>query len=195
MVGGGVFVLLLLLLGAVNEELVFRGYAFQRLVDCLGPVAAVVVVSGLFALAHLGNPSRTWVSTLNTMLVGFPLAVAYLRTRALWLSIGIHFSWNFFQGYALGFPVSGITFPATLLRAQSGRLPWLTGGDYGPEGGLIASVVIIAVTLYVSFSRRIYISDEMRALVFGPGPQEVRPCDVPLSLTGHEATGDSPEVR
>lgn len=172
--GAGLFFCFLLFVAAVNEEMTFRGYPFQRLVESIGPAGAVAVSSALFGLAHLGNPSHTWISTLNTMLVGVPLAVAYLRTRALWLPIGMHFAWNFFQGYGLGFPVSGIVFPEALARPHVRELAWLTGGKYGPEGSVLASTVIVIATIYLCFSKSIYITEEMRALVFGPAPSEGR---------------------
>ncbi len=164
----GFFFCLLMFIAAVNEEMAFRGYPFQRLVDSMGPVGAVAVSSALFGLAHLGNPFHTWFSTFNAMLVGVPLAVAYLRTRALWMPIGIHFAWNFVEGYGLGLPVSGLVLPATAVKPAVHDFAWLTGGTYGPEGGLLTSAAIAAATLYLSLSRSIYTSEEMKALVFGP---------------------------
>lgn len=164
---------------AVNEELAFRGYPFQRLVDSLGPVGAVAVMSALFGAAHLGNPEHTWASTLNTMLVGVPLSVAYLRTRALWLPIGIHFSWNFFQGYVLGLPVSGIALDRQLAVAQVHGAGWLTGASYGPEGGVLASALIVAATVYLLWARGIYTSQEMQELVFGPAVSKPGPAALP----------------
>jgi membrane protease YdiL (CAAX protease family) len=162
----------MLFVAATNEELVFRGYPFQRLAESLGAVAAVALFAGLFGLAHLGNPSRTWISTLNTMLVGIPLSIGYLRSRSLWLPVGLHFGWNFLQGFGLGLPVSGIGLPFSALKATVSGNELLTGGSYGPEGGLLTTGVIAAATVYLSLSKRIYISQEMRALVFGPGPSE-----------------------
>jgi len=157
-----------LLLAAFNEEMVFRGYPFQRLVDAAGPLGAVVITSMLFGAVHLGNPHHTLASTLNTMLVGVPLSVAYLRTRALWLPVGIHFSWNLVLGAGLGLPVSGLNIPHSLLVSHVQGSALLTGSEYGPEGGLLATGVIVAATLYLAFSRSIYISEEMKKLVFAP---------------------------
>lgn len=168
LLAGGFFIILLLAVAAINEEVTFRGYPFQRLLEAVGPVGGVAVTSVLFGAVHLGNPHHTWVSTLNTALVGVPLAVAYLRTRALWLPIGLHFAWNFFEGYGLGFPVSGIVLPETLLRAEVRQVAWLTGGSYGPEGGVLATGAIVLGTVYLLFSRSIYVADETRELVFGP---------------------------
>jgi membrane protease YdiL (CAAX protease family) len=168
------FAVFLMLISAASEEVLFRGYPFQRLVDAIGPVGAVLVFSGLFGIVHLGNPHHTWISTANTMLVGIPLAVAYLRTRALWMPIGIHFAWNFVQGYGLGLPVSGLVLPGTAISARVQGGTWLTGGAYGPEGGLLATPVFLAATVYVLFSGSIYVSKEMKDLVFGSSPEQPR---------------------
>jgi len=158
------------LLSATNEELVFRGYPFQRLVDSLGPAGAVAVSSVCFGLMHLGNPDHTWFSTINTMLVGIPLSLAYLRTRALWLPVGIHFAWNYVQGFIFGFPVSGFRFPATLLSAHVHGGEWLTGSAYGPEGGLFCTIAVLGATLFLFWSPGIRMSGRMKELVFGPSP-------------------------
>lgn len=192
--GWGVGLLVFLFVAATDEELIFRGYPFQRLADALGPAAAVALFSGAFGLVHLRNPDHTWLSTLNTMLVGVPLAVAYLRTRALWLPVGIHLAWNYFQGFGLGLPVSGLGVPFSVLRAEVSGNELLTGGPYGPEGGLLATGVIVAATVYLSLSKRIYISKEMRTLVFGPTPAEaVAETVVPRELTAEQANSDRPE--
>jgi membrane protease YdiL (CAAX protease family) len=160
----GVFLLLLFMVAAADEELVFRGYPFQRLVDVVGPVFAVIALSALFGVAHLRNPSQTWVSTLNTTLVGVMLAICYLRTRALWLPLGIHFSWNFVQGFVLGLPVSGVVFPAGVLQAKISGPVWFSGGTYGPEGSILCVGVIAAGTVYFFVSRRIFATSEMQGL-------------------------------
>jgi hypothetical protein len=175
-----------LLIAATNEELIFRGYPFQRLMDAIGPAGAIAVFSVLFGLGHLMNPDHTWISTLNTMLVGVPLAVAYVRTRALWLPIGIHLSWNFLQGYALGLPVSGLALPARMLTPVVSGPEWVTGGAYGPEGGVLASGVIVAATLYLLVARRIYITEDMKKLACGPPP---RP-EAPISSLSLAAPGE-----
>jgi membrane protease YdiL (CAAX protease family) len=164
----GSFSFALFAVAAANEEAVFRGYPFQRLVESITPVGAIAVSSALFGLVHLANPHKTWISTLNTALVGIPFAVAYLRTRCLWMPIGMHFIWNFLQGFFLGLPVSGLTVSASVLTARVRGPIWLTGGEYGPEGGLLALGPILVVTAYLSFTKSIYTSEEMKALVFAP---------------------------
>ena len=168
----GSYRFLFLAVAATNEEVAFRGYPFQRLVESITPVGAVALTSALFGLAHLGNPHPTWISTANTMLAGIFLAVAYLRTRALWMPIGAHFTWNYVQGFVLGLPVSGIHFERSILQAQVKGADWLTGGSYGPEGGLLVTLVVVVGTIYLLLSKRIYTSKEMEALVAGPSSLE-----------------------
>ena len=164
--GSGLF--LLLLVSATNEELVFRGYPFQKLIESLGAPGAVAVSSACFGLAHLGNPYHTWISTANTALIGIPLSIAYLRTRALWLPVGIHFIWNYLQGFVFGLPVSGITFTTTLLTPQVRGSPWLTGSAYGPEGGLLCTIAVVGAGIFLFFSPSIRMSGKMKQLVYGP---------------------------
>ncbi len=172
LVSGGFYWLILLAIAATNEEVIFRGYPFQRLVGAISPIGAVVLSAVLFGLAHIGNPHSTWISTANTMLAGIFLAVAYLRTRALWMPIGAHFTWNFVQAYILGLPVSGPRFEGSILVGQVTGPTWLTGGSYGPEGGLLATFVMFAGTIYLLLSKRIYISKGMEALASGPPSPE-----------------------
>ncbi len=166
--GWGLGLLAVLALAAANEEMAFRGYPFQRLIESIGPVGAIVILSALFGAIHLGNPNHTWASTANTLLVGVSLSIAYLRTRMLWLPIGMHFAWNFVQGFVLGLPVSGIQSPVSLLRAEVSGREWLTGGSYGPEGGVLALASILLATGYLALSKRIYMSEETKSLVLGP---------------------------
>jgi len=112
----------------------------------------VLLTSLLFGLAHYGNPEATSLSTLNTVLAGVLLAVARFRSRALWMPIGLHFSWNFFLGPVFSFPVSGFTFGMESLASSSTAPVWFTGGAYGPEGGaaltaILAGGILLAMRL------------------------------------------------
>jgi membrane protease YdiL (CAAX protease family) len=151
------------LLAAAAEEIAFRGYAFQRLVDSVGRLGAVFAVSALFGVAHIQNPSSTPLSTANTALAGVLLAVAYLKTRGLWLPLGLHWAWNFFLGPVFGLPVSGFTsvFQPYLLKAQVGGPAWLTGGQYGPEGSIILTGACIAAIVWLARTRSVFASPAM----------------------------------
>ncbi len=159
-IGTAMFVLL----AAAAEEIAFRGYAFQRLVDSIGQLGAVVVLSALFGFAHLKNPGHpTAISTANTALAGVLLAVAYLKTRGLWLPIGLHWAWNFFLGPVFGLPVSGFTqpFQPYLLQAQVCGPEWLTGSTYGPEGSILLTVACVAAIAWLARTRRVFPSPAM----------------------------------
>ena len=127
---------------ATTEELLFRGYPFQRLVEASNGFVALAIFSGLFGFLHAGNPHATRLSTLNTVLAGILLSLAYLKTRALWIPIGFHFSWNWML-CLLGLPVSGLVMtPMPWKVVALPEYTWLHGGDYGPEGGLLATIVL-----------------------------------------------------
>ncbi|HEV2022436.1 MAG TPA: type II CAAX endopeptidase family protein [Terriglobales bacterium] len=128
---------------AMAEEVAFRGYPFQRLVEGIGAVGGIVVLSVLFGAIHLGNPHASIWGLLNTIGIGAVLAVAYLRTRSLWMPWGIHFGWNLTLGMGFGLPVSGINEFAVAVQGTAEGPAWLTGGGYGIEASLTGSVVIL----------------------------------------------------
>ncbi len=90
----------------------------------------------MFALAHLGNFSSSIASSIGLFAAGYFLAYGWLRSRALWLPIGLHIGWNFFQGPVFGFAVSGTPTPSIVVHSVEGP-ELLTGGGFGPEAGLI----------------------------------------------------------
>ncbi|MGE0404935.1 MAG: lysostaphin resistance A-like protein [Candidatus Korobacteraceae bacterium] len=135
-------VLFVLSTAALLEELMFRGYPFQRLVEALGAAPAILVLSALFGYVHIRNPHASTIGILNTVLVGILLAVAYLRTRALWLPWGIHLAWNATLGVVFGLRVSGLDL-SVLVKGTTQGPEWLTGGDYGLEASVLGSVVIL----------------------------------------------------
>ena len=147
-------VTLLLLVGASAEEVLFRGYPFQRLVEASNPFLAVAITSAIFGFLHARNPHATDLSVLNTVLAGVLFSLAYLRTRALWLPIGLHFSWNWTL-LVFGHPVSGLVvarMPWKVLPASDQF--WLHGGAYGPEASAVATVALAAGTLYLGIGMR-----------------------------------------
>ncbi len=139
---------------AMAEEVAFRGYPFQRLMDAMGPVTATVLAAFAFGLLHLGNPDVSAASTLTTVLAGWLLALAYLRTRALWVGIGFHFAWNAAMGILFGLPISGLTRFSPLIRTYTSGPIWLTGDGYGPEGGAIAILVLFGLVAVMMWTTR-----------------------------------------
>ena len=141
----------------VFEEVLSRGYLFNNIAEGLagligarGAIAtAALVTSAIFGVLHLTNPNATLLSTFNIAVVGLFFAATYVLTNDLGIPIGVHITWNFSLSSLYGFPVSGLTTPATLLSVRQTGPTLLTGGRFGPEGGLIlylALAVGIALT-------------------------------------------------
>ena len=143
---------LLFVFAAAAEEALFRGYPLQTFTRANLAWLGLLLTSVPFAAVHLNNPHAVPGFTfLNTALAGVWLAVAYLRTRSLWLPLGLHWSWNWAQSSLLGLPVSGIerVAPAPLLHALNAGPDWLTGGAYGIEGGAACTVALLISTLII----------------------------------------------
>lgn len=153
---------LVLAVAALSEELVFRGYPFQVFLKSLGPWGAMLLISLIFGLLHAPNPGATLLSILNTILAGIFLCRAYLKTRSLWLPYGIHVGWNAGLALVLGYPVSGIDTPSILKTSISGP-DWILGGGYGPEGGVLGTVIFLAATIVIGRLPIGRVSPEMRA--------------------------------
>jgi hypothetical protein len=143
-----VFVSIVLLFGAVGEEMLFRGYMFQVLVKAIGPFATILPMSVLFGLAHSDNLNFSWLALVNTILWGIVLGYAFLLSGDLWLPIGLHFGWNWALPL-LGVNLSGFTMGVTgySMHWKIGGL-W-SGGEYGPEGGLLTSAIVVALFFYL----------------------------------------------
>jgi uncharacterized protein len=142
--------ILLLAVASLGEEVVFRGYPFQRLIETMGPFLATLVLSVLFGLAHALNPDSSRLSIMIAIFAGWLLSAAYLRTRALWLSWGWHFAWNASMGLLFGLPVSGITRFSPVIQSNTIGPLWITGGEYGPEASMV-TVVVMLIGLIVIF--------------------------------------------
>lgn len=164
---GFVIAFLFFLIAGATEELIFRGFPFQALVHNLGGFAAVAITSVLFGLAHLANPSASAFSTINTILAGVWLGLAYLLTRSLWLATALHCSWNFAMVFIFGLPVSGFTTLDQLawLRGAIGAPAWISGGSYGPEGGVAVTAALVLSTIAIWKSGLFTPSDEMLAAI------------------------------
>lgn len=138
---------------AVAEELMFRGFLFQRFVTGLGVWPAQILIGGLFLLTHLDNEgmqgaTKVWAG-INIFLASVLFGLAYLRTGSLALPIGIHFMANVTQGGILGLGVSGASEQGLLAPQLTSDLTWLTGGAFGLEASLpgLAAVVVLLVIL------------------------------------------------
>jgi uncharacterized protein len=144
------FYMAALFFAAAGEEMIFRGYAFQLLVEKMGPFATVLPVGVLFGLMHASNPHASVLGVLNTIIWGILLGYAFLRSRDLWLPIGLHFGWNAVLPL-FGVNLSGLTIEVSRYVYRWDLLPLWSGGDYGPEGGLLTT--IFATTLFFALSK------------------------------------------
>jgi len=146
--------MLLFALGAMVEEALFRGYVFQTMIQGMTFLPALVIMSAVFAVMHGANPNIGLLAFVNIGLAAVWLSFAYFKTRSLWLPFGLHFSWNFSQTTIFSFPTSGIQFKENKLFALTQSGPdWLTGGVFGPEGGVLATLALFLCTWYILKSR------------------------------------------
>ena len=150
--GLGLWLAIFLIVGW-QEELLSRGYHLQTLESGLNVFWAVLLSSSVFGFLHIFNPGASWISTLGIILAGFFLALPLILTRQLWLSIGLHIGWNFFEGVVFGFPVSGLNTFKLLRHTVSGPGLW-TGGVFGPEAGLLVIPALLLGSLLVFYYAR-----------------------------------------
>jgi membrane protease YdiL (CAAX protease family) len=174
--GAVIFVIALLAAGSGGEELFFRGYGFQILLAALGPYATIIPVGVIFALMHSSNPNASWFGIANTAGFGILFGYAYLRSRDLWLPIGLHFGWN------LTFPLFGVNLSGLRINMTGYEMLWTagglwSGGDYGPEASVLTSAALL---LLFALVRKAPIRRQSSPLT-GP-PAESETCDPSPSL-------------
>ena len=150
----GVFIVsMMLFLAAFDEELIFRGYILNSMMDSSSRWVALAGSSALFALMHAGNPSvwSNWVPMTELFAAGFILGISYTFTKNLWFPTFFHFGWNFFQGL-LGFEISGINVDSwkMISHENTGNVPdIISGGAFGIEGSVITLSCTIICTYFI----------------------------------------------
>jgi membrane protease YdiL (CAAX protease family) len=142
------FLLLLLAPAALAEEIMFRGLPLVLLDKVLGRSAAIVLLSVVFALVHAKNPDVTFLALGNIALAGILLSLAFYSPGGMWAAFGAHLGWNGTLA-ALGTEVSGLPFEIPLIDYYIGGPEWITGGPFGPEGGLVGTAAITAAIVLV----------------------------------------------
>lgn len=138
---------------SLNEEIMIRGYFLSNFCESMNRYIALLISSLIFALMHLGNANVTVLSFINIFLAGILLGIYYIYRQNLWLPISLHFIWNFMQGPVCGFEVSGVETTGIFVQDIKGSELW-TGGAFGFEGSLLASILMILAILYLHFKYR-----------------------------------------
>ena len=160
------FFIAMLMVG-FHEELLSRGYQLLNITEGLtypafglngALIIAILLTSSLFGFMHFFNPNASFISTFNIILAGIILAVPYVLTGSLALSVGLHFSWNFVMAGILGFPVSGKNIEFSILQIQQSGADFFTGGAFGPESGILGllgmTIMLGGSLVYIKQSRR-----------------------------------------
>jgi membrane protease YdiL (CAAX protease family) len=148
-VGAALPIALAFIAAALFEELVFRGLPLRRLAEALGPLAGTLLISVGFAAAHIGNPSLTLFGLVNIALAGIWLSVAFFSPGGMSLAWGLHLGWNATLALAFDAPVSGLVLHVPGPEYTVGRWAWFDGGRFGPEGGLVATIAMLAGTAFL----------------------------------------------
>ena len=175
----------------IYEELFSRGYQLTNLAEGfnwkrIGPRWAIVIAtllsSAVFGLLHLSNPNASAISTFNIFLAGILLALGYILTGELAIPIGLHITWNFFQGNVFGFPVSGTSVrAATFIAIEQGGPELWTGGAFGPEGGLVGVLaMVLGGLLTMGWVRLRYGHTELHTPIAEAPERPARKADAPL---------------
>ncbi|MBS1855437.1 MAG: CPBP family intramembrane metalloprotease [Acidobacteria bacterium] len=143
-----VFLVFMLAAGSLGEELIFRGYGLQIMIAAVGPWATILPLGVLFGALHYGNPGATLLSSAITAGFGILFGYAYLRSRDLWLPIGLHFGWNF------TLPLFGVNMSGLRIRVTGWELSWSagrlwSGGEYGPEASVLTVGALLLLLLYI----------------------------------------------
>ena len=140
------------LLQGGTEEVATRGWLLTRIAARTNLPLAIGISSSLFGILHLGNAGVTFLSLLNIILDGVLAGLLLIYTDSIWLVVAQHGTWNYVQGNLLGFQVSGTRADASIFSFTMGSGPdWLTGGEFGAEGSIITTLVLLVsvVTVYL----------------------------------------------
>jgi len=133
---------------AIFEEIVFRGIIFRITEEKLGSYWALAISAIIFGAMHLANPHSTVLASLGLAIqAGLLLGAAYIFSRNLWFPIAIHFAWNFTQSGIFGVSTSGSNMGKSLLTTKIEGATWFTGGQFGPEGSIQATLFCLVATI------------------------------------------------
>lgn len=141
----------LFIIVAFIEEIVFRGYLLNNLLQSINQWWALIISAAVFAIMHMQNNHTDILSAINILIAGLVLGINYIYTKNLWFSIFFHFGWNFFQGSVLGFPVSGIAVGSSIMQQSLNGSERLTGGEFGFEGSVFCTSLLAFMLIIFSW--------------------------------------------
>lgn len=170
----------------IFEEMLMRGYLLRNLAEGLhfrfipakwALLISFIITSSIFGALHFANPGFSFLSMDFLIVAGIMLGLGYVLTGDLAISIGLHITWNFFQGTVFGFPVSGVAPDFSFIRIQQGGAAWLTGGAFGPEAGVLGLAAMLmgclAIFYYVRWTRKAALWQEKLA-IFESLPESIK---------------------
>ncbi|WP_125723127.1 CPBP family intramembrane glutamic endopeptidase [Flavobacterium ustbae] len=134
---------------AIIEEILVRGIIFRVMEEKLGSYLALTISSLIFGILHLANANSTVLSSLCITTAGFLFGAIFIYTRNLWCPIALHFAWNFTQSGIFGAITSGNEKTSSLLEARIQGPEFITGGAFGPEGSIQATVICLIATVII----------------------------------------------
>jgi len=146
--------LIMFIFVGINEEMFARGYCMTVLKQTESKWVPVIVSSVIFSLMHSLNPNVSLLGFVNIFLVGILFALMFYKTGNLWMPIGYHITWNYFQGNIYGLPVSGMS-TSGIYRSEIVNNNILNGGQFGPEAGLAVTILLaFSIVLIWSYKRK-----------------------------------------
>jgi hypothetical protein len=145
--------LILFIAVAINEEVMARGNILRTLMESMGKYWALVVSAAIFSLLHGLNPGISFIGFTNIFLAGILLGIYYIHTKNLWFPIGLHLTWNYFQGPVWGYSVSGEEIKGMVTQKLTGN-DLFTGGKFGFEASLICTIIMVAAIILIDWIAR-----------------------------------------
>lgn len=144
----------------ISEELFYRGFIVTSLRTFNSKPFVIIISSIIFSLVHIFNNEFNLMSFLNIILIGVVFAYMFIELKSLWMPIGFHILWNYFQGNVYGFNVSGLTVPS-IFTTEYKINNLFNGGDFGPEAGLFTTLITLFAMLFLKWylTKRKYFSD------------------------------------
>lgn len=194
--GAIILSLVSLAVAALASEVAFRGFLFRRLIDAIGPTAATLLLSGIYALLGSLRPNATGLSFLITLIAGVLFSLAYLRTHALWLGWGLHFAWAAATAVLFGLPIGGVASYGSIVLTTVSGPEWFSGGAYGPEAAFFTGIVLLVTMAVVYRATYDYAWNYTQPVIIPGGyPMDVPPPAAHTAMEQQAAATQQPLVQ